>query len=71
MLKDRKPMERRRQHMKNKTLYTLSKQLPTARAIRTDYGEIELDEEMRETIDQICAKTKPECVKKDINNETI
>ena len=36
-------------------LYALSKQLPTARAIKTDYGEIELDEEMRSAIEAVLA----------------
>jgi len=37
--------------MTNEILYTLAKQLPTATGIRTNYGEIELDDEMRRAVE--------------------
>lgn len=36
----------------NKISYALAKQLPTAYAISTNYGAIELDEEMRAAIEK-------------------
>lgn len=37
-------------------LYAISKQLPTAREIHTDYGDIELDDELREAINDALSK---------------
>jgi hypothetical protein len=36
----------------NEYLYAIAKQLPTATAIMTNYGEIELDEEMRAAVEK-------------------